>query len=334
MHASSSSSSSSPASNDLDDADLAHELHERTARLVRDDLLPDTTDALLGVALAELLDLSYHLPSSSLPPLPRGESPPTAADAAAQRSSVTYFSLSEHVETLREERSRQRSFSLDELTAQSNDPWARVDELLERVASLCLETRASLEEGHPPDYHDDMFHLPRYSHEGHRHSIHDYAVDEKKPLPSEESELAESSRSTAAATSGPKSAEDRRAARISIFNPHSEKMRLELDSVANAISRLYAVAPQLADQRVELNSSKRDEMEIARMVGRGRMLDQTAPLGTTLQAAASKSMRREKELGDIWERIEKAHGRRLDGQDSIRVESSSRQKEKVGLRVS
>lgn len=47
----------------------------------------------------------------------------------------------------------------------------------------------------------------------------------------------------------------------------SEKMQLELDDVALAIERLYEVSPQLKDQRVELNTDKRQELELARIMG-------------------------------------------------------------------
>ncbi|KAJ6588703.1 HECT-like ubiquitin-conjugating enzyme-binding-domain-containing protein [Mycena capillaripes] len=47
----------------------------------------------------------------------------------------------------------------------------------------------------------------------------------------------------------------------------NEKMRLDLEAVAMAIDRLYLVAPQLHNQRVELKSSKLAQMEKARRQG-------------------------------------------------------------------
>jgi hypothetical protein len=47
----------------------------------------------------------------------------------------------------------------------------------------------------------------------------------------------------------------------------NEKMRLDLEAVAMAIDRLYLVAPQLHNQRVELKSSKLAQMEKARRDG-------------------------------------------------------------------
>jgi hypothetical protein len=44
----------------------------------------------------------------------------------------------------------------------------------------------------------------------------------------------------------------------------NEKMRLDLEAVTLAIDRLYMVAPQLLNQRVELKSSKLQAMEKAR----------------------------------------------------------------------
>lgn len=44
----------------------------------------------------------------------------------------------------------------------------------------------------------------------------------------------------------------------------SEKMRMDLDAVTNAINRLYLVAPQLHNQRVELKQRKVEELERAK----------------------------------------------------------------------
>jgi hypothetical protein len=47
-------------------------------------------------------------------------------------------------------------------------------------------------------------------------------------------------------------------------------MRLDLEAVAIAIDRLYLVAPQLLDQRVELKASKMAELENARQAGKNK----------------------------------------------------------------
>ncbi|EIN08486.1 hypothetical protein PUNSTDRAFT_87923 [Punctularia strigosozonata HHB-11173 SS5] len=46
-----------------------------------------------------------------------------------------------------------------------------------------------------------------------------------------------------------------------------EKMRMDLDAVTSAIDRLYDVCPQLHNQRVELRSDKRAQLERARTTG-------------------------------------------------------------------
>lgn len=51
----------------------------------------------------------------------------------------------------------------------------------------------------------------------------------------------------------------------STSQPPDEKMRLELEGMTVAIERLYAVAPQLGNQRVELKAAKRQELELAKM---------------------------------------------------------------------
>jgi hypothetical protein len=112
----------------------------------------------------------------------------------------------------------------------------------------------------------------------------------------------------------------------------SEKLRLDLDAVTSAIDRLNAVAPQLASQRAvprALTPAELEEIEVARMVGRGKMLDQTAAASPALLLQQQRQRNademgkgkmnplKEKELGEIWDRIEKAHGTRLAKQEAL-----------------
>jgi hypothetical protein len=81
-----------------------------------------------------------------------------------------------------------------------------------------------------------------------------------------------------------------------------EKMRLDLDEVTTAIDRLYRVAPQLHNQRVELKRSKLEELEIARAA-------QVAP--------ASLGKQKERELERIVDMIGRASERKLVQQTVI-----------------
>ncbi|KAH9963013.1 HECT-like ubiquitin-conjugating enzyme-binding-domain-containing protein [Russula dissimulans] len=75
-----------------------------------------------------------------------------------------------------------------------------------------------------------------------------------------------------------------------------EKMRLDLDEVTTAIDRLYRVAPQLHNQRVELKRSKVEELEIAR---------------TAQASPASAGKQKERELERIVDMIGRASERKL-----------------------
>ena len=100
----------------------------------------------------------------------------------------------------------------------------------------------------------------------------------------------------------------------------TEKRRQDFTHLSDAIDRLNVVAPQLDNQRVALGEGKASELELARLVGRGRMDDQYASVGSKGKARAEATAGDEAELHEIWQRIEKAHGRRIDGQDSAPVD--------------
>jgi hypothetical protein len=79
----------------------------------------------------------------------------------------------------------------------------------------------------------------------------------------------------------------------------SEKMRMDLDAVTSAIDRLYLVAPQLHNQRVELKQRKVEELERAKHAlprsaeGKGKGKDRDAQeLDTLLGMIGKASARR------------------------------------------
>lgn len=190
-------------------------------------------------------------------------------------------------------------------------------------------------DGHPlpPSYEDDQFtdghHHPHahgpHSHQHGRHpsnSVPPTYAHEDRPSYSHDTQAVPPEKTSAPSAE----AESSRQATTT-----SEKMRLDLDTVTAAISHLYEVAPQMADQRVELNAKKRDEMELARMVGRGSMLDQRA------DSKGKATETREAELARIWESIEQAHGKRLSQQEAesgpSTSASASKEKEQKVRRV-
>lgn len=80
--------------------------------------------------------------------------------------------------------------------------------------------------------------------------------------------------------------------RSSFASATTEKDQLDLDDVTLAVERLYAVAPQIRGQRVELNPSKRQELELARIMGTvqrlGTRLDSQRAQGRSLPRLASE----------------------------------------------
>ncbi|KAI0322864.1 HECT-like ubiquitin-conjugating enzyme-binding-domain-containing protein [Amylostereum chailletii] len=110
--------------------------------------------------------------------------------------------------------------------------WAKVDENLDTVLKLCKRRAEQIPstptDNLPPEYDPadyDVDAPPQYEH----------TSDFKGVAPTSPSTLSVS----------------------------DEKMRMDLDAVTMAIDRLYRVAPQLHTQRVELNTSKLEELERA-----------------------------------------------------------------------
>jgi len=110
--------------------------------------------------------------------------------------------------------------------------WTRIDSELDNVVALCKQRTESLpvfsHDPLPPQYDVDDYDPPDY--DIHSRSSHD---DEKAK------------------------------AGHSQLRAGDEKMRMDLEAVTMAIDRLYLVAPQLHNQRVELKSSKLAQMEKA-----------------------------------------------------------------------
>ncbi|KAH9936022.1 HECT-like ubiquitin-conjugating enzyme-binding-domain-containing protein [Amylocystis lapponica] len=239
-----------------DDTSLIQELQTRVDSLVANRTLA-SHDAALARTLAALITHFHHLSA-----LYAVERPSIAARASwassapaythnaisstlASTSSDPFARLRRHLSDFQLSRDS-RSGSASPL-AQTVSPvmkvetallWARVDEELEAVLKLCCARSATPadSESLPPEYDAEGYEggfeegLPRYEA-----AYSSHLTDAKMPP------------SPGAAV--------------------SEKMRMDLESVALAIDRLYVVAPQLHNQRVELKKSKLEQMERARLAG-------------------------------------------------------------------
>lgn len=157
--------------------------------------------------------------------------------------------------------------------------WSKIDEELESVVAMCKE-RTERFEHLPPQYDFADYQLetpPQYDSASIRSSY-----DDSK---SKHNGLQSPSLATG-----------------------NEKMRLDLEAVTMAIDRLYLVAPQLHNQRVELKSSKLAQMEKARRQGSA--------------SAVSRGKQKEKdpdhrELENLLELLGKASERTLKDQSVI-----------------
>lgn len=164
--------------------------------------------------------------------------------------------------------------------------WVRIDETLETVLNLCHyrgEDRSRHSVSDPPQY--DLL-----SYDG-----------ELPPNYDPDPELFGSDTKTIASLSY----------RMSI----DEKMRLDLDEVTTAIDRLYRVAPQLHNQRVELNRSKLEELEIARAAqapsGKQKERELERIVDMIGRASERKLVQQTVILGDMDARIERMRQRDL-----------------------
>ncbi|KAL5499110.1 hypothetical protein ACEPAH_1628 [Sanghuangporus vaninii] len=165
--------------------------------------------------------------------------------------------------------------------------WSRIDQELETVSTLCRQRNEPPPSPYPdvlpPEYEaygrgdDEALLPPEYEYAS-------YAQSEKEKAPTYSHHQTQSS------------------------DAANEKMRMDLDAVAMAIDRLYLVAPQLHNQRVELRKSKVDELERARLAG---------PSSARNAERLSKGKEKEndvRELERIIDLVGKASSRRMDDQ--------------------
>ncbi|KAJ3554823.1 hypothetical protein NM688_g2904 [Phlebia brevispora] len=225
-------------------------------------------DAELARTLVSLL-LHLHR-ASSLHPLPAA---PTQVRVASwselTNPSTSTSSAIDPFATLRRQVS---DFQLERSSSQSTFPpssdpalsasesesaalWSKVDEELGTVLSLCRshpEPELLPPEYDPGDYEGHVDSLPKY-----------------EPASDAQSEIDSPYKGGAVLDQTFTRVSDRSLTRSGV----SEKMKMDLDAVTMAIDRLYMVAPQLHNQRVELKKSKLEQMEKARQKGKQKETD-------------------------------------------------------------
>lgn len=290
-----------PAHNDVA---LLRELQGRVDRLFESSDESSSVDNQLAKILVSLLNCLQRLlsarardpvvvPSSSATPLTSTPANPNAFDTFKR-------SLTE----LQNDRNLHTPPQSNPVSVVENALlWSQIDAALEQVMTLCRQRQRTLEpllppglSGlYPPDYDlagsptDDD--LPAY--DSPRSSFAYEGKDMKRASFSQE--------------------------RLTSATVQNEKMRLDLEAVTIAIDRLYLVAPQLLDQRVELKASKMAELEKAKQAGNGK--------GKQRQGAL-------RELENMVEMIGKASERKLTEQTYIMDGDTKGRQEKARRRES
>ncbi|CAE7062126.1 unnamed protein product [Rhizoctonia solani] len=279
--------------------------------------LMDTKDARLARLLVTLLQFSSKLatltPSTSLSP------PSNFALSTSQHLSEdeVYNTLSQQASNiqLRLQDSKPGGSAQSSSVSATEQAmlWAQVNHVLGEIQTLCHERTvptffspyhsADYDKTLPPEYDQNDFESNPPLYETHSQPFVDFAQGkEKRSL--EEQSIHQGASSH----------------RESIVS--SEKMKLDLDSVMMAIDRLYLVAPQLSNQRVELKGRKLEQMEFARVAGAieklvdtGRLDDQRATYRPNSALRKGKQRLEDKQdLDQLMSLIGQAASRTLDSQ--------------------
>lgn len=243
----------------LSDTELLHELRTRVDQLASG-LSP--RDAELARTLASLLSHFHRL--SFLNPLVSSSTSSQQrvaswnnSPATARPSGDPYSTLRRQVSDFQLERSwsHNRAHSTGDIgvaaSVEASLLWSLVDDELEAVLSLCRS------HGQISDPFADAL-PPEYEAAGYEHdSLPDY-----EPAGFADVDL------HGKASHKPGDKLERISTRLS--DNTSEKMKMDFEAVTLAIDRLYLVAPQLHNQRVELKKSKVEEMEKAQRKGKQR----------------------------------------------------------------
>jgi ubiquitin-protein ligase E3 D len=237
-----------------DDAALFQELQSRVDQLFDSSDESPSVDAQLAKTLVCMLNCLQRLLSTRTIGLIATSSISTSLPSTVANPNI-YDTLKRSLAEFQSDRNLHTHSNSNPVSVVENALlWSQIDTMLEQVMTLCRQRQRTLEplrpptnlDTYPPEYDlagsptDDI--LPAY--DGPRSSFGHEAQNMKRPPFSQE--------------------------RLVSATIQSEKMRLDLEAVTFAIDRLYLVAPQLLDQRVELNASKRAELEKARQAGKGK----------------------------------------------------------------
>ncbi|GAA6050151.1 hypothetical protein JCM3770_000426 [Rhodotorula araucariae] len=323
------------------------------------------TEAELARTLAALLSCIERLATiSRSQDTLHAARPSASARPAAPVAANVYETLEREAAALLQSSREQPSPTPDEVVgavreveqAERDLLWGRVDDLSERVKLLSRQRAEGVavpHRVHPVEslYEAELGDLPSYEPSGEGagapaqlppayYGDTSFIADEKdgaawdiKP-PQSPSLLDPAS----AAASSARPAADRTR---KVSSAHSEKMQRDLDSVGEAIERLYVVSPQLANQRVEPDRRRQRERQLAKLgnaierLSQGRLEDQRAvpsPLvdeddAGELDGARSAVQRREKDqraFDRLLDQIDRAASRTLADQ---RVELNGKRKE-------
>lgn len=263
------------------DTNLISELRSRVDRVAAS---LDSSDARLARALVSLLAHFDKLSiiKSKMPPSRNYGSGTVAwtSDDQIIPSADVFDMLKRQLSDLRVERQSKGGHvtpgTPPVIAVETSLIWTRIDEELETVLALCKERNESL----PPQY-----------------NVADYDYDEFPPEYDYGTRASVDSLDTKARSSWQPAINAATA---------NEKRRLDLEAVTLAIDRLYMVAPQLHNQRVELKTSKLEEMEKARLAGK-----------QSHRPTLSKDKQRERdveELENIFDLMGKASERKMTDQ--------------------
>lgn len=285
------------------DLGLIHELRVRVERI---STTLDPLDAQLAVALVSLFShvnrLSVILSATQSPSI--WAAVPETLKTLEKLQSDELESSTDLFSTLKRQLN---DFQLERLSSRPQDLapgaspivavetallWSKIDEELETVVSMCKGRAENLPRfpNEPPQYDDPEFYqfetLPEYEYDS------PASVDGKA-----------------------------RSTQHSATTQTSEKMRLDLEAVTLAIDRLYLVAPQLHNQRVELKSSKLAQMERARQEGI-----------KSSQSRGKQKQRKTQELDNLLELLGRATDRTLHSQSVVLDGNMQVRLEKARLR--
>lgn len=310
-------------------------MEEMTARVTNLSVELSSTDSELARSLASLLTYIERLLIICRPLIDQSTRRPTLTEGDESTSTNVYATLERDARALqssnREQWSNEIVGAAREVELAERDLlWGRVDDLSERVGELCriratsvAESRAGVAGSSNPTLvmnsenvmasteHAQsvisLVDLPRYSPDRLLPSPH------LPPAYIFNSTEHRNSKLTSSDNMVPNNPHpDLRNHRSS---EHSEKMQRDLDSVAEAIDRLYLVSPQMANQRVEPDRRKLRERQLTKLgnaierLSQGRLNDQRAAPIVGEEAAKRVRLAKAVELDKLIDQINKAASR-------------------------